>query len=185
MIQSNIRVVVTHFCISHNNDQDKIQIRLWTQSGAVIAQWIFSKISTRTLHSLPVRAIYGLSFEESNFDLYSAKVTAVIFAKSFIESHYNGILLYFSLILSIQLFPRPADAILGYCWYRYNWLNRHQAITWTNANLLLIWNKFQWNLDQNETIILQENWFENAICKMVVICLSLNFLRPSDAYICQ
>ena len=33
--------------------------------------------------------------------------------------------------------------------------NRYQAITWTNADLLLIgpfWNKLQWNFNQNTTI---------------------------------
>ena len=33
---------------------------------------------------------------------------------------------------------------------------RHQAIIWANATILLIHNKFQWNLKQNSYIFFQE-----------------------------
>ena len=38
--------------------------------------------------------------------------------------------------------------------------------------LIVIWiiaNKFQWNLEQNKTISIQENEFENYVCKMATI----------------
>ena len=43
-----------------------------------------------------------------------------------------------------------------------------QAILWTNAGIMLIgpWRKFQWNFDQNTTIFIQENMFENGVWKM-------------------
>ena len=37
-------------------------------------------------------------------------------------------------------------------------------------------NKLQWNLYRNLHIFIQENVFENVICKMVPICLGLNVL---------
>ena len=44
--------------------------------------------------------------------------------------------------------------------------DRRQAITGTNAGLLsiaLFGNKFQWNLNQNSTIFIQENSLENIV----------------------
>ena len=44
---------------------------------------------------------------------------------------------------------------------------RCQAITWSNAGLLSIGlpgNSFQWNLNRNCIIFMQENAFENVIC---------------------
>ena len=35
--------------------------------------------------------------------------------------------------------------------------------------LILTWaigNKFQWNFNQNTTVFLEENWFENVVCEM-------------------
>ena len=48
---------------------------------------------------------------------------------------------------------------------------RRQAITWTNAGILLIGplGKHQWNLNQNLYIFVQENGFENVVWKMVAI----------------
>ena len=41
---------------------------------------------------------------------------------------------------------------------------RRQAIIWTNAGMLLIGNKLQWNIEQNQYIFIQENEFENVVC---------------------
>ena len=41
-------------------------------------------------------------------------------------------------------------------------------------------NKLQWNFNQNSCISIQENAFENVVCKMVAICLCLNVLRALD-----
>ena len=43
---------------------------------------------------------------------------------------------------------------------------RHQAIIWTNAEILLIHlrDEFQWNLKRNSYIFIQENAFENVVC---------------------
>ena len=49
---------------------------------------------------------------------------------------------------------------------------RCQAITWTNAGVLLIWpfeNKFQWNLNQNTIVFIQEKAFENVVCQVAAI----------------
>ena len=48
----------------------------------------------------------------------------------------------------------------------------HQAIIWTNAGNIVVWslrNKIQWNVDRNPNIVIQENAFENVICKMAAI----------------
>ena len=45
---------------------------------------------------------------------------------------------------------------------------RCQAIIWISAGILLIGNKFQWNLNRNH-IFIQENGFQNVIWKMVAI----------------
>ena len=45
-----------------------------------------------------------------------------------------------------------------------------QAITWTNDDILFIGsfgNKIQLNFNQNVNIFIQENAFENAVCKIV------------------
>ena len=50
--------------------------------------------------------------------------------------------------------------------------DRRQAIVWTNAGILLIrnaTNKFQWNPMRNSFIFIQENVFENVICKRASI----------------
>ena len=49
---------------------------------------------------------------------------------------------------------------------------RRQAIIWTNAIGIVNWNlrnKFQWNINQNPYIIIQENPFENVVWKMAAI----------------
>ena len=52
---------------------------------------------------------------------------------------------------------------------------------WLFVNWTLV-NKFQWNLNQNTTIFIQENKFENAIYKMVAISLDLSVLVLSTLY---
>ena len=41
---------------------------------------------------------------------------------------------------------------------------RPQDFTWTNADLLSI-EHLQWNFDRNLNISIQENTFENVVCK--------------------
>ena len=50
---------------------------------------------------------------------------------------------------------------------------RHQAITWTNAGILLIgpsWtnlrNKLQWNFNRNSNIFIQADALQNVVCEM-------------------
>ena len=43
---------------------------------------------------------------------------------------------------------------------------RRQAIIWTNSYRR---KKFLWNLKRNSYIFIQENAFENAVCKVTVI----------------
>ena len=48
---------------------------------------------------------------------------------------------------------------------------RRQAIIWTNAANIVNWNlrsNFQWNLKRNSCIFLQENAFENVVCKQAL-----------------
>ena len=50
--------------------------------------------------------------------------------------------------------------------------NRWQAITWTNADWLSIGplrNNFQWKINRNSSIFIQENAFENVISETVAI----------------
>ena len=46
---------------------------------------------------------------------------------------------------------------------------RRQAIIWTNAGILTIRNKLQWNFNRNSYIFIQENAFENGVCEMASI----------------
>ena len=45
---------------------------------------------------------------------------------------------------------------------------RHQSFTLTNVYLTL-WSIFQWNFIRNWNIFIQENAFENVVCKMAAI----------------
>ena len=47
--------------------------------------------------------------------------------------------------------------------------SRRQAIIWTNAGILLIRNKLQWNLNRNSNIFIEENTFEIGVWKMAAI----------------
>ena len=49
--------------------------------------------------------------------------------------------------------------------------NRRQAITLTNIDILTIWplGKNRWHRDRLWNIFIQENTFENAVCKMAAI----------------
>ena len=55
---------------------------------------------------------------------------------------------------------------------------RRQAIHYLNQHwIILIWtlrNKLQWNLNKNTTVFIQQNAFENVICKMAAIFFSEN-----------
>ena len=59
---------------------------------------------------------------------------------------------------------------------------RRQAIIWSILNqcwIIVNWtlrNKLQWNFNRNSDIFIQENGFENVVCKMASICLGLNEL---------
>ena len=44
-------------------------------------------------------------------------------------------------------------------------------VNWT------IGNKLQWTFNRNLNIFIQENAFENVVCKMASICLDLNVLK--------
>ena len=46
--------------------------------------------------------------------------------------------------------------------------DRHQAIIWTNAGILLIWPKFQWNMYRHSFILIDENTFEK-VCEVAAI----------------
>ena len=77
---------------------------------------------------------------------------------------------------------RPSDAYiwvikLGHHWFRW-WLVAWPAPShylkqyWNNVNWTTR-NKFQWNFNQNTTIFIKENAFENVVCKVSTI-----FTRP-------
>ena len=56
---------------------------------------------------------------------------------------------------------------------------RRQAIIRTKCSNIVNWtlgNKFQWNLNRNSSIFIQQNGFENVVWKMAAICLGLNVL---------
>ena len=62
---------------------------------------------------------------------------------------------------------------------------RRQVIIWTNARILLIGpleTNFQWNLNKNSNIFIQENAFENIVCEMTLILsqpqCNINSLDP-------
>ena len=53
---------------------------------------------------------------------------------------------------------------------------RHQAISWTNTDLLSTRNKSHWNLNQNTTLFIQDHVFDNVVYKISVIFFSINVL---------
>ena len=53
---------------------------------------------------------------------------------------------------------RQAITLLNQCWNVHNWTLR---------------NKLQWNINQNQDIFIQENMFENVVCKtLAILCWS-------------
>ena len=78
-------------------------------------------------------------------------------------------------------------------WSTHIWVSKHiigsdnglspdqcQAITWTNVGILLtgpLGTIFQWNLNWVSYIFIQENAFENAVCKMRPFSPSLIVLK--------
>ena len=67
-------------------------------------------------------------------------------------------------------------------------LGRRQAIIWTNAGILLIRNKFQWNLKRNSYIFIQETLFENVVLEISAIlprpqCLMKAGLRLGGGWV--
>ena len=44
----------------------------------------------------------------------------------------------------------------------------NQAIIWISAEILLIRNTLQWNINRSSNIWIEKNSFENIVCKMVV-----------------
>ena len=117
----------THICIKIKS----IQIR-WScfprlswevQCSNVIKRSIFSKIFTKTSHSTPVRARYGVSFVDSASDWYSAWVPAIIFAKSYYNGPcYNSFRLY--QVFSLNL-------------YHINSLGPNDTIWWQRSRSIL------------------------------------------------
>ena len=55
-----------------------------------------------------------------------------------------------------------------------------KAIIWTNAGILLIENKLQWNWNRNSNIFIQEFAFENVVCKMTSILSRPKWVKRND-----
>ena len=79
---------------------------------------------------------------------------------------------------------RPSDAYMrqytNHHWFR-QWLvawsaPSHYLNQWWNIVNLTPRNKFQWNVNQNSYIVIEENAFENVVWKMASIFLGLNEL---------
>ena len=49
-----------------------------------------------------------------------------------------------------------------------------EFVDWTVMNM------FQWHLNRNAYIFIQENAFQNVVCKMAAVCLGLNVLIQSQ-----
>ena len=74
---------------------------------------------------------------------------------------------------SSPLVPRICVRTLGEHWFGW-WVVAHVAPNhYLNQSLLIVnWslrNKLQWNCNQNSTIFIQENVFENTVCEMTAI----------------
>ena len=65
-----------------------------------------------------------------------------------------------------------SDIDVGLHWLRY-WLAalRHQAITWTNVDIFrwTLRKKFQWNLNRNSNIFIEQNASEDVVFEMAAI----------------
>ena len=65
---------------------------------------------------------------------------------------------------------------------------RHQAIIWTNAGILLIWPlgaKLQWNFNRNAYIFIRENACENIAWKMTAILSRLQWVNQPVIEVCE
>ena len=62
---------------------------------------------------------------------------------------------------------------------------RYQVMTWTNCDLydLIHMNKLRWNFDKNTAIYIQENEFENVVCKMTSISSQLQTSGTSSIFV--
>ena len=80
-------------------------------------------------------------------------------------SNFNSSLTHLSLVLHIYIEVNLVSIGLD------NGLSpiRHQAIIWTNATLLFLRNKLQWNFNQNIKLFIHENASENIVCEMAAI----------------
>ena len=76
---------------------------------------------------------------------------------------------------------------LAYHCFRY-WLgacsaSSHHLNQWWFIVNWTPWNKFEWNTNGNINILIQENAFENVICKWQPFCLALNvFTQHTDTF---
>ena len=65
--------------------------------------------------------------------------------------------------------------------------DRCQAIIWTNVGILLNGphrKKLQWNFNRNSYIFIQENAFENVVCKMTAILFRPQYDHVSKSTTC-
>ena len=62
---------------------------------------------------------------------------------------------------------------------------RHRAITWTNADIILIGSLLKWNFNRNTKLFIHENAFEDVICKMVAILSRGDELNAVDIRHCS
>ena len=81
--------------------------------------------------------------------------------------------MYVKMELCVTHWGRVTHICVGDYWLKNDLPpGRRQAIIWTNAEIVVIWNiknKLQWNFNRNSHIFIQENTFETVVCGMAAI----------------
>ena len=60
--------------------------------------------------------------------------------------------------------------------------DRSHTIAWTYADSLSMRNNFQWNVNKDSHVLVDENVFHNVVCKMVVISFKHQYVYGYDVY---
>ena len=123
----------------------------------------------RLLYSPRDRATSKLKVTRWNVDCVNVKILGVSGDGSYFTDQYNS--------LSFDMHSTHRWRVTHICvnkqlGHHCLWPVRFLASIWINAIIIVkcaIGNIFRWNLNQNTTIFLQENQFENVVCKTTAI----------------
>ena len=149
---------MTHICIGNltfiGSDNDlspgRRQAIIWNNAGILLIGPLGTNFNEISIE------IHTFSFKKMHFKMSSAKWLPFCLGLNVLTHRGRVRHVYLSKLDIID-----SDYGLSPIW--------HQAIISTTAVSWTLRNKSQWNVKQNITIFIQENEFENVICKMAAI----------------